>query len=254
MVIAPLRQSIVSSIGVVRALTSERAASASVSGSLGRILCEDAAQSPTWATLASRAGGYQHQSHRSLVSVDVHGNKVDRALRQLRRKLIDEGVRETWLKQRVFVKVGLNQNLNTSSFVPYRMGSFLPLLALALTLSRSRSLARRARSFAAESRAEKGAGGGRAAGAGGGVQREDAMDFEAEGQGVLMIRMMRFTTFIVSWMQVVDVTCPCRSLSRTLPRVGFFFRLLSIGACVCPVSARSWCRRRPVPRLPRVPS
>ena len=139
MVIAPLRQSIVSSIGVVRALTSERAASASVSGSLGRILCEDAAQSPTWATLASRAGGYQHQSHRSLVSVDVHGNKVDRALRQLRRKLIDEGVRETWLKQRVFVKVGLNQNLNTSSFVPYRMGSFLPLLALALTLSRSRS-------------------------------------------------------------------------------------------------------------------
>lgn len=153
MVIAPLRQSIVSSIGVVRALTSERAASASVSGSLGRILCEDAAQSPTWATLASRAGGYQHQSHRSLVSVDVHGNKVDRALRQLRRKLIDEGVRETWLKQRVFVKVGLNQNLNTSSFVPYRMGSFLPLLALALTLSRSRShaltltLTRASRSF-----------------------------------------------------------------------------------------------------------
>ena len=143
MVIAPLRQSIVSSIGVVRALTSERAASASVSGSLGRILCEDAAQSPTWATLASRAGGYQYQSHRSLVSVDVHGNKVDRALRQLRRKLIDEGVRETWLKQRVFVKVGQNQNLNTSSFVPYRMGSFLLLLALTLTLT----LTRASRSF-----------------------------------------------------------------------------------------------------------
>ncbi len=145
MVIAPLRQSIVSSIGVVRALTSERAASASVSGSLGRILCEDAAQSPTWATLASRAGGYQYQSHRSLVSVDVHGNKVDRALRQLRRKLIDEGVRETWLKQRVFVKVGQNQNLNTSSFVPYRMGSFLLLLALTLTLTLT--LTRASRSF-----------------------------------------------------------------------------------------------------------
>lgn len=41
---------------------------------------------------------------RSIVTVDVHGGKVDRALRMLRRKLIDEGVRETWLKQRVYVK------------------------------------------------------------------------------------------------------------------------------------------------------
>jgi len=39
------------------------------------------------------------------VKVDVpHGNKVDRALRMLRRKLIDEGIRETWMSQRVFVK------------------------------------------------------------------------------------------------------------------------------------------------------
>lgn len=39
------------------------------------------------------------------ISVDVpHGNKVDRALRMLRRKLIDEGIRETWMAQRVFVK------------------------------------------------------------------------------------------------------------------------------------------------------
>ena len=47
---------------------------------------------------------FQRQSRRGVISVDVHGNKVDRALRQLRRKLIDEGVRETWMKQRVFVK------------------------------------------------------------------------------------------------------------------------------------------------------
>lgn len=44
------------------------------------------------------------QQQRTIISVDVHGNKVDRALRMLRRKLIDEGVRETWMKQRVFVK------------------------------------------------------------------------------------------------------------------------------------------------------
>jgi len=41
---------------------------------------------------------------RSIVTVDVHGGKVDRALRLLRRKLIDEGVRDTWLKQRVYMK------------------------------------------------------------------------------------------------------------------------------------------------------
>jgi ribosomal protein S21 len=46
----------------------------------------------------------QRQSRRNIISVDVQGNKVDRALRQLRRKLIDEGIRETWMKQRVFVK------------------------------------------------------------------------------------------------------------------------------------------------------
>ena len=46
----------------------------------------------------------QRQARRNFISVDVQGNKVDRALRQLRRKLIDEGVRETWMKQRVFVK------------------------------------------------------------------------------------------------------------------------------------------------------
>jgi ribosomal protein S21 len=44
------------------------------------------------------------QQRRGIISVDVHGNKVDKALRTLRRKLIDEGVRETWNKQRVFVK------------------------------------------------------------------------------------------------------------------------------------------------------
>jgi ribosomal protein S21 len=46
----------------------------------------------------------QQQQQRGIVSVDVHGNKVDRALRMLRRKLIDEGIRETWMKQRVYVK------------------------------------------------------------------------------------------------------------------------------------------------------
>lgn len=49
-------------------------------------------------------GANSLQQQRSVISVDVHGNKVDRALRMLRRKLIDEGVRETWMKQRVFVK------------------------------------------------------------------------------------------------------------------------------------------------------
>jgi ribosomal protein S21 len=49
-------------------------------------------------------GATSLQQHRGIISVDVHGNKVDRALRMLRRKLIDEGVRETWMKQRVFVK------------------------------------------------------------------------------------------------------------------------------------------------------
>ncbi|WPT11786.1 hypothetical protein PSENEW3n2_00005286 [Picochlorum sp. SENEW3] len=47
---------------------------------------------------------FQQQQQRGIVSVDVHGNKVDRALRMLRRKLIDEGIRETWMKQRVYVK------------------------------------------------------------------------------------------------------------------------------------------------------
>ena len=49
-------------------------------------------------------GATSMQQQRTIISVDVHGNKVDRALRMLRRKLIDEGVRETWMKQRVFVK------------------------------------------------------------------------------------------------------------------------------------------------------
>lgn len=64
------------------------------------------------AGVASNISNSLNQSHvmqgdgvrRSIVTVDVHGGKVDRALRMLRRKLIDEGVRDTWLKQRVYVK------------------------------------------------------------------------------------------------------------------------------------------------------
>ncbi len=56
------------------------------------------------ATLPASGIASQRQSRRTIIGVDVQGNKVDRALRQLRRKLIDEGVRETWMKQRVFVK------------------------------------------------------------------------------------------------------------------------------------------------------
>eukprot|EP00890_Picochlorum_soloecismus_P006503 jgi/Picsp_1/6854/NSC_04191-R1_hypothetical protein CHLNCDRAFT_134681 [Chlorella variabilis] len=52
----------------------------------------------------NRSHNMQGDSARSIVTVDVHGGKVDRALRMLRRKLIDEGVRDTWLKQRVYVK------------------------------------------------------------------------------------------------------------------------------------------------------
>ena len=47
---------------------------------------------------------YNQQQKRGIIRVDVQGNKVDRSLRMLRRKLIDEGIRDTWMKQRVFVK------------------------------------------------------------------------------------------------------------------------------------------------------
>lgn len=38
------------------------------------------------------------------MSVGVQNGRVDRTLKMLRRKLIDEGIRETWMKQKVFVK------------------------------------------------------------------------------------------------------------------------------------------------------
>jgi ribosomal protein S21 len=71
---------------------------ANLAGSLGASAFSQA----TALSVSSHAS--QRQSRRTIISVDVQGNKVDRALRQLRRKLIDEGVRETWVKQRVFVK------------------------------------------------------------------------------------------------------------------------------------------------------
>ena len=94
-----LRQSINSCSSILRALIQgERAVGGRAASQTMTAQTEGQGR-----VLAARVA-HQHQPQRSIVSVDVHGNKVDRALRQLRRKLIDEGVREKWLEQRVFVK------------------------------------------------------------------------------------------------------------------------------------------------------
>lgn len=41
---------------------------------------------------------------RSIVSVDVPRNQVDRALKNLKKKILDEGLRDVWLSQNVFTK------------------------------------------------------------------------------------------------------------------------------------------------------
>ena len=41
---------------------------------------------------------------RTIISVDVVDNKADRALRTLKRRVIEEGMKDTWAAQSVFVK------------------------------------------------------------------------------------------------------------------------------------------------------
>jgi ribosomal protein S21 len=94
-----VRRSIYSVRGILTSHAAESAHS-------GKALVGQPSGAPSAGGSMARTTGPLHvqQQQRGIVSVDVHGNKVDRALRMLRRKLIDEGVRETWLKQRVFVK------------------------------------------------------------------------------------------------------------------------------------------------------
>jgi ribosomal protein S21 len=41
---------------------------------------------------------------RGLISIDVHGGKAEKALRTLKRKIVEEGFKDTWDAQRVFMK------------------------------------------------------------------------------------------------------------------------------------------------------
>jgi len=56
------------------------------------------------ACVAEGNQGWSFLSLRSIVSVDVHGNQVDRALKILKRRLIEDGIRETWVAQSVYSK------------------------------------------------------------------------------------------------------------------------------------------------------
>ncbi|KAL4538759.1 hypothetical protein Ndes2437B_g01747 [Nannochloris sp. 'desiccata'] len=41
---------------------------------------------------------------RGIISVDVYGNKAEKALRTLKRKVVEEGFKDTWDAQKVFMK------------------------------------------------------------------------------------------------------------------------------------------------------
>lgn len=41
---------------------------------------------------------------RGIISVDVHGNKAEKALRMLKRRVLEEGFKDTWDAQKVFMK------------------------------------------------------------------------------------------------------------------------------------------------------
>lgn len=63
-----------------------------LAGALGRRGLQLEAAAQGWA----QQGGQQLQQARTAVSVDVHNNQVDRALKTLKRKLIDEGLLKQW--------------------------------------------------------------------------------------------------------------------------------------------------------------
>lgn len=48
---------------------------------------------------------------RSIVSIDVHANRVDKAYRTLKRKVVEEGFKETWSSQAVYMKPSQERKL-----------------------------------------------------------------------------------------------------------------------------------------------
>ncbi len=59
---------------------------------------------PTAAAAGGPGAAAQVQQTRSLISIDVYGNRADRALRMLKRKVLEEGFKDTWAAQSVYVK------------------------------------------------------------------------------------------------------------------------------------------------------
>lgn len=44
------------------------------------------------------------QQERGVISVDVYHNQADKGLRTLKRRVIEEGFRDTWLSQKLYMK------------------------------------------------------------------------------------------------------------------------------------------------------
>lgn len=55
-------------------------------------------------SLSPAAPPPHHQQRRGVLSVDVFANRVDKAYRTLKRQVIEEGFKDTWQAQSVYVK------------------------------------------------------------------------------------------------------------------------------------------------------
>ena len=75
-------------------------------GAAGRLL-RDAAQALT----AGASPGWAATTQRSVISVPVQNNQVDKAMRTLKRRVIEEGFRTTWAAQRVYTKPSQERKL-----------------------------------------------------------------------------------------------------------------------------------------------
>ena len=78
------------------------------SGAAGRLL-RDAAQALTGG--ATPGFGWAALTQRSVISVTVQNNQVDKAMRMLKRRVIEEGFRTTWAAQRVYTKPSQERKL-----------------------------------------------------------------------------------------------------------------------------------------------